>query len=447
MKTEPNLSSFRARLADKLAEALSLSPVKATPRRIHGPVNLPGKATAVIGMRRSGKTTFMHLERQKRIDEKIAPERLLYVNFEDERIAGLPADQLHFLSEEYYRRFPAFRGHEIVTWFFDEIHCVPGWERFVRRLLDTEKVEIFVSGSSAALLSRELATAMRGRSWEVAVYPFDFSEYLRHRGEKTLETPGFLSPGERSRLEHAFIDFLRHGGFPEVQNLEPAPAVRLLRDYVDVAILRDVVERHKIGNISALRWLVRQLLGNAGGLFSVEKFYASLKSQGMAVSRDSLHDFVAYLQDCFLVRGVWIEAFSERQRMVHPRKFYPIDPALIPLFDRSGRANIGHALESAVFIELERRRLEITYVRTPKGREVDFLVRDADGDQTLIQVCADLSEPETAAREFLGLEEAGRLFPQAGRLLLTLSAEAPPLEVPAGVSVEPAYAWILAEDH
>jgi predicted AAA+ superfamily ATPase len=96
--------------------------------------------------------------------------RLPYINFEDERLAELKAQELHLLIEEHYRRFPALRGQETVTWCFDEIQVVAGWERFVRRLLDTEKVEVFLSGSSAARLSREIATAMRGRAWEVVIH-------------------------------------------------------------------------------------------------------------------------------------------------------------------------------------------------------------------------------------------------------------------------------------
>ena len=109
-------------------------------------------------------------------------------------------------------------------------------------------------------------------------------------------------------------------GFPEAQGLDTAARHQLLRDYVDVAVLRDVVERHAVGNVTGLRWLVRQLLGNAGGSFSVEKFHGALKSQGIAIARDTVHQFLGYLDDCFLVRVVWMEAHSERQRMVNPRK-------------------------------------------------------------------------------------------------------------------------------
>ena len=107
-------------------------------------------------------------------------------------------------------------------------------------------------------------------------------------------------------------------------------------------------------NVTGLRWLVRHLLGNAGSKFSVEKFHAALRSQGILIGKDTVHQLLAYLEDSYLVRLVWMESVSERQRMVNPRKAYPVDPGLIPVFDRSGRANVGHALETAVLLELER---------------------------------------------------------------------------------------------
>ena len=201
-----------------------------------------------------------------------------------------------------------------------------------------------------------------------------------------------------------------------------------------------------MSNVTGLRWLVRHLLGNAGSLFSVEKFHGALKSQGIAISRDTVHQLLSHLEDCFLVRLVWMESKSERQRMVNPRKAYPVDTGLIPLFDRTGRANIGHALETAVLIELERRRLEVSYVRTAQGYEVDFLARAGDGRRELIQVCADASDPAMSAREFRALYAAAEEFPDAALRLLTLTRDGLPDVLPEssqGVIAQPAYAWAL----
>jgi predicted AAA+ superfamily ATPase len=395
-------------------------------------------------MRRAGKTTFLHQLRRERLEEGIGRERLPYLNFEDEQLAGLAAGQLHVIVEEYYRRFPEFRGKETVTWCFDEIQNITGWERFVRRLLDSEKVEVFLSGSSAALLSREIATAMRGRAWEVTVFPFSFEEVLRHRGKTVPARPDFLSASDRSETERAFVDYLVCGGFPEAQYLEDGSRHRLLRDYVDVAMIRNVMERHQVSNITGLRWLVRHLLGNAAGLFSVEKFYSALKSQGISISKDTVHQLLAYLEDCFLVRTVSIDAGSERRRMVNPRKSYPVDSGLIPVFDRSGRANTGHALETVVLIELERRGREVAYVRTMDGFEVDFLAREPGGKEQLIQVTAGASDADTAQRELRALSEAGSLYPKATKRLLTLTRDGLPPQIPPGIIAQPAYEWLLS---
>jgi predicted AAA+ superfamily ATPase len=409
---------------------------------VHGAVALRGKATAVVGMRRAGKTTFLHQLRRERFEGGVGRERLPYINFEDERLAGLSAASLHLLIEEHYRQFPALRGKEAVTWCFDEIQVVAGWERFVRRLLDSEKVEVFLSGSSAALLSREIATAMRGRAWEVVLHPFSFEEYLGHHGLAVPERPDFLSPPERSAMERAFRDYLTVGGFPEAQGLETATRQRLLSDYVDVALLRDVVERHEVTNVTGLRWLARHLLGNPAAMFSVEKFYAALRSQGLSISKDTLHQLLGYLEDCFLVRTVWVEAASERRRMVNPRKAYPVDPALIPVFDRTGRANLGHALETVVRLELERRGASVTYVRTAEGHEVDFLAREPERGEALIQVCAELDTPETRERETRALLAAAKEHPRASLHLVTLAPETA-LAVPDQIKVHWAPNWLL----
>jgi len=437
-------ASYRSRLAETLADSLAGAIPEGTPRHVHGPVALPGKATAVVGMRRSGKTAFLHQIRRERLAGGVAREKLPFVSFEDEKLAGITAGELDALIEEYYRRYPALRQQETVTFCLDEIQLVPGCEQFLRRVLDSEKVEIFLSGSSAALLSREVATPMRGRAWEVLIHPLSFEEALLQRGLPVPERPDFLSARERSTIEHAFMDYLRSGGFPEAQGLAEPVRLKLLSDYVDVALLRDVMERHSVSQAVGLRFLVRHLLGNAAGKFSAEKLYATLRSQGLHISKDTVHELIAHLEDCFLVRTVWIEADSERKRMVNPRKAYPVDPGLIPLFGTGSATDAGRALETAVLIELERRGMTVTYLRTPEGHEVDFLARSATGETELLQVVSDATQDEAAEPEIRALEEAGRLYPQAVRRLLTSTRDALPRSAPEGILAQPAYEWMLS---
>jgi uncharacterized protein len=436
-------SAQTAALQEKLALGTSQELPLLTRRQV--PMTLlPGKAQAVIGMRRAGKTCFLFQQMQERLEQGIPRERLVYLNFEDERLPGLEADALTFLLDEYYRTHPGVRGRDKVTLCLDEVQLVRGWESFVRRILDSEKVEVFLSGSSAKMLSQEVATSMRGRALEIIIHPFSFRELLAHQSVPVPEDVTALTPAKRSRVEKALADYLSGGGFPETLGLPLDARSRLLQSYVDVAMLRDVVERHQVANVTALRFLVRHLLAHAGSPFSVQKIHNFLTTQGMPVAKNTLHELLAHLEDAFLVRTVWMEASSERQRMVNPRKAYPIDTALIALYDRTGRANLGHALETLVLLELERRRSATTWVRTPAGYEIDFLARHADGRHELIQVCADASDPDTAERELRALTDAAAVFPKASCTLITLHQTGfPKLALPAKTRVVTAWQWLL----
>jgi predicted AAA+ superfamily ATPase len=175
-----------------------------------------------------------------------------------------------------------------VTIPFDEIQLGPGWERFARRLLDSEKVELFLTGSSARMLSREIASSMRGRAMEARVFPFSFREFLRHQGREPASADRLPKAG-LSSLRKALREYLVMGGFPEAQGAQTLDRLDLLRGYVDATLLRDVIERYAVSHPLALRHLTRQLLGNAAGQFSVNRYYNQLKSQGIPVSKDTLH--------------------------------------------------------------------------------------------------------------------------------------------------------------
>jgi predicted AAA+ superfamily ATPase len=429
-------------LAEKLSTAVRATPQPVLTKR---DVLLPaihGKVHAVVGMRRAGKTTFLRQVQHER-REVLPPERVLYLSFDDDRLAGIGADQLGFLLEEYYRRYPELRGREPVHWLLDEIQLVPGWDRFVRRILDSEKVEIAVSGSSARMLSREVHTSLRGRGMETVIRPFSFREFLRHRGEEPTKEPRRWLSAERSQVEKRFREFLLEGGFPEAQGLPATLRIELLQGYVDGVLFRDVVERYGVSQVAALRWLVRHCLRNPAGSFSAHRLYRDLRAQGHSIAKDAVHAMLGYLSDAFLITAVPMATDSERQRNTNPRKLYPADPGLIHAFDASGRRNLGHALETAVFNELERRKAEVGYVKTAGGLEVDFLARYRGAGQELIQVCADLSSAETVSREGQAMAAAAKDHPRARRRLLVLERDAAASVEVSRVEVLPAYEWLL----
>ena len=424
-------------LRHKLDESLAAPPRRLTRRDVRLPA-IPGKAFAVIGVRRSGKTSFLAQCRAARLRAGAPPESQLLLQLEDERLAGLAVADLAWLFDEHVRRFPRLHGAPGVTVYLDEVQVVPGWEGLVRRLMDTGGVEVFVTGSSARLLSREVATSLRGRAMEVLVHPFSFREALRHTGD---EPPAGAGAG--AALDQRLRRYLVDGGFPEAQGADPRDRAALLAGYVDVVVLRDVIDRHAVTNPLALRWLQRQLLAHPGGAFSVKKHYDALRSQGLRVGKDTLHAYLGHLEDAFLIRTVFLHAASERQRMVNPRKAYPVDPGLISLFAPGARDHQGRALETAVLLELERRGRAVSYVRTAEGWEVDFCAQQAGEAPWLVQVCLDTADDATWEREVRALRSAGRTFSDARLLLVTLDASPPTRPLPDRVVWAPAARWLL----
>jgi hypothetical protein len=434
-------SQFSTTIRQKIVDAQA-TPLPVLTRRDVWLPSVKGKATAVIGMRRSGKTSLLWQLLADRHAKGTPREGLLYFSFEDERLADMQVQDLEALVEIFYLLNPSWRDAKRATFFLDEIQLVPGWELFARRLLDSENIELFLSGSSARLLSREVATSMRGRAMEAVVTPFSLREVLRHAGREPSPSADRLSKATRSQLGKDLLDYLTQGGFAEAQGLDTRNRLELLRTYVDVVVLRDVLERHNLSQPQVLHWLVRQLLGNAAGAFSINKFHADLKSRGVAVAKDTLHQQLAYLEDAFLLCSLDLATDSERRRQVNPRKVYPVDTGLIALFDRSGKANLGHALETAVLHTLQRRGAQVNYVITESGFEVDFLARELDGKQVLIQVRAELDNPATLTREIRALQDAATTWPGAALQLISLSA--PPAQaVPANIELHLALDWLL----
>lgn len=430
-------------IRQKLGDAVTI-PFPVLTRRDAVAPRLEGKARVVIGMRRSGKTSFLYQCLADRLAEGIARDRLVYFNFEDERLGALEAEQLGAILEEYYRSFPHYRGAARVTWCLDEIQVIPGWERFVRRMIDTENVEVLLSGSSARMLSREVATAMRGRALETVITPFSFREFARAGGAMPPTARRLTSAAEQSAWLARFDDYLAIGGFPEAGKLTAArDRVGLLQGYVDSVLLRDVAERHGIANLVALRALVRQLLRSPAIALSVSKIYADFHSRGIAVSKEHLLAFLAHLEDAFLVFTVPLSTRSERQRQVNPRKLYLADHGLAQAFSASAGLDRGHLLENMVACELARQSRDLAYVRTPQGHEVDFLATAFDGTRCLVQVTADISSAKSFEREVRSLSEAGALFPDARRILLSETAPPRGQSLPVGIERFPVWRWLL----
>ena len=209
---------------------------------------LPGKALVLIGMRRVGKTYLCYQKIKERLNKGTPLENILHLNFEDHRLFDFQLPHFQLLLDIFYADRPE-KKRETCFFFFDEIQNVPDWEHFIRRLLDTENVSVTLTGSSAKMLSSELATSLRGRSLPREVFPYSLQEYFRiHAPDLRWSRPGSLA---RRQLRKQAGDYLRYGGFPEVQGLSPHLRREVIQSYVDAVVLRDVLERHNVSNVEA----------------------------------------------------------------------------------------------------------------------------------------------------------------------------------------------------
>lgn len=364
--------------------------------------DLPKKIRVAIGMRRTGKTYLLYQQVRTLLSKGIPLERIFYINFEDERILPLEANDLGRMVDAFYEITP--RNHDHTCYFFfDEIQNVHNWPVVLRRLLDSQKKELFITGSSAKLLSKEIATSLRGRALPVEVWPLSFREYLRFK--KIVLPKNTLSPAFRHKWMQALKSYLLEGGFPEIV-LNTHFQRSILQDYVNVALFRDIVERHAVSNIPVMRYLIRSLISSPGTLFSVNKFYQTLKSQGVRVGKDLLYEYLAHIQNAYLAFTVPLFTESERKKNVNPQKIYAVDTGLIVANALKAERNLGHLFENLIYLDLRRQGHELFYYLTAEGYEIDFISKSLNGDWSMIQACLSLDDPPVKMREERAIQAA-----------------------------------------
>lgn len=371
-------------------------------------------AKVAVGIRRSGKTYFLFQTMRELISQHVSIDRLLYLNFEDDRLLPIDQKKMGEMVDALYTQQPELHNHRCFL-FLDEVQNVEGWPLVVRRLLDTKDIEIYITGSSAKLLSKEIATSLRGRSLAIEIQPYNFQEYL-HSKEISFPTKPF---GKKvlDQFRVHLLGFFQKGGFPGVQGLSEHERLETLQNYVDVVIFRDIVERHKISNTKLLKYFVTVLLKNTSTRFSVNKLYKDITSQGYKAAKDTLYNYLEYLEDAFLVYTVPILTESLRVLETTPKKIYAVDNGLINANTFNLSLNFGKLLENQVYLDLRRQKKEIFYYNTSEGYEVDFVTRDLEGHFELIQVVWDQTDPVTFQREERALKSAEKELGIKGRIV------------------------------
>ena len=399
------------------------------------PVN-SGKIITLTGSRRCGKTYYFYSIINQLIKKKGILERILYINFEDERL-NLNSADLQLILDAYNELYPENINKEIYL-FFDEIQEVTGWEKYITRIYNSISKNIFITGSSSKMLSTEIATQLRGRSISYVLYPLSFREYCRFH---KISTDDIYSTQNRTTIHSAFNKYLNEGGYPETVNCELELQRKILQSYFDVMIFRDIVERHNIKNSLVLKHFIKQMMNTVSSEFSINKIYNDLKSNGFQTSKDKLYSYLEFCRDCFLLYVVFQNEQSYRKQQKKNKKSYVIDNGLLSTINYTFSKDKGKQLENLVYLHLIRLYEQVYFFRN--GFECDFLIKENENITKIFQVCYDLSENVARNRELKALVKISKLYPDAELIILTQDEEIEVIIKDKKIKILPTWKWCL----
>lgn len=425
-----------------IADFQEITLVTGLPRRLHVE-RLPGKATVFIGVRRCGKSTYLFQVIDRLLKEGAPRENILLLNFFDDRLHGLKGENLGVITEAYYSLYPEKKNAQKIFCFFDEIQAVEGWESFVDRVMRTELCEVYLTGSSARMLSREIATQMRGRALTWEIFPFSFREFLDYR---EIDSNGHLSTKKRLIIQKAFDEYFESGGFPEVAGLGRHLRLKVHQEYFHAILFRDLVERHNISHPKSLVDLAHRLIDNTAVHYTVNSLTGYLKALGNKAPKQAVSDYLEWFEDAYFMFTVKLFDASLARQNTNPKKIYCIDHAMVTSVASGILVNSGHLLENIVFTGLRRLSPGVFYYKTKSGREVDFIVELPDRSRMLVQACESLAQPHTRKRETAALTEAMNELGLTSGTIVTRS-ESEKITTPGGtIEVVPAWRFLLERE-
>ncbi|OGS02112.1 MAG: hypothetical protein A2204_06785 [Elusimicrobia bacterium RIFOXYA1_FULL_47_7] len=378
----------------------------------------------ISGLRRCGKSTLLD---QVRSSEK---QRDYYINFDDDRLIDFQVADFQMMFEVFIEQF----GEQDI-FYFDEIQNIKGWERFVRRLYDSGK-KVYVTGSNASMLSRELGTHLTGRYAQVELYPFSFGEFL-HFHKLPYNLKQGLSSSERSVIKKNFLLYSNTGGIPEYVSTGQVDYIKMLFDNI---IYRDIFARYHVSNEKQFREMVYFVASNIGKDIS----FVSIKNMVGLGSSNTVREYLHYLENSYLIFLVTKYERSVKKQLYGNKKAYMVDNALAKLVGFRYEDEKSRMLENTVFIELKRRGKEIYFFRN--NRECDFLIKQENNIVEAIQVCFVLRDEQTKEREVEGLIEAMQDCSLTTGTILT-NDEEDTLTVKRDktyqIKIQPVWKWLL----
>jgi len=389
------------------------------------------KIISLIGTRRSGKTSvFYHTIHKLR--EHYPSENIVYISFDDDRMFGFELPDFQVLIDAYYEMYP-LKKDETIYYFFDEIQNIPNWELFIRRIYDTEKCRIFLTGSSSRLLSKEISTGLRGRTVIYTLFPLSFTEFLGFKGIQ----PELYSSSKTAIIKNELVQYLETGGFPELL-LENDLKEKILKEYIDMIIYKDLIERYNVSNLFLIKYLVKYCFTNISTLLSINRIFNVLNSIGKRVSKNTLYEYFSYLEDAMILYQIPVYSDSASVQQRNPKKIYLADIGLKKTV--SFENDIGKIFENIVFIQLKRYYDDIYYYKDEQ--EVDFVYLNK-GKPHLLNVSLDIDNPDTFYREVNGLLSAMKKMNLKESYLITDYQEKDEIIQGFTIHIVPLWKWLI----
>lgn len=379
-----------------------------------------------VGIRRAGKSYMLYQFIQELLKKGHSINEILFINFEDERIADIKSTELNLILESYSE---LYSGEPIL--FLDELQNVEGWEKFARRLAD-ENRRIFITGSNAHMLSREIATTLGGRYLIREVYPFDFGEYLRYE-HINLET-NWEYASIKADVVRLFEDYFSFGGLPEVIHYNDKRS--WLTSLYQKIFFSDIVVRNGIRNELMLRLLVRKLAENVLQPTSIQRLKNILEGTGNKIARNTIQEYLNHLQEAYITFSIsnFTDKLTERQSY---RKHYFYDNGILNLFLYQPETKL---LENLVALTLWKKYGERLFYYM-KNVEVDFFIPEAD---TAIQASYSITDDLTFEREVNALIKINQAFSNINKLfIITKNQEKEILLENITIKVIPVWKWLL----
>lgn len=401
--------------------------------------------STIIGARRVGKSYRAIQAAQGMIEEKRIPsiEHICPVDFDNPHFSNLRATDLSVIERTFLKMNPAFSRKSPILFILDEIHKIPGWEEYVVALSRNPHWNVIVTGSSSRMLRENIATELRGKSLSSVIYPLTFREFLRFRGVASIK----FSTVEQARMERLFDEFIQWGAYPAVALADERIKEHLLREYFDVMILRDIIQRYEVSQPKACTALLRHLLSNISKPFTRQSCFEYVTASGFRVGKESVLDWIEWAQDAWLLFAVPIFSASSKAQERNYRKAYCIDWALANTNSFVWDGGYSRALENMVYLHLLQRWHRVQYYLTRSDRkEIDFVCIDNRGAiRNLVQVCLDMVDPQTEKRELEALVSASRYFGCRDCVIVTRSEDRLVKDGELSIRIVPVWRWLLEE--